>query len=53
MSGSGEFSPQVAGLLTAVFGIFFGSLIFDDVLPPSFIGALLLVGVGLILVNSN
>lgn len=40
-------------LLTPVFGIFFGWWIFDDALPPSFIGALGLVGVGLILVNRN
>lgn len=38
-------------LLTPVFGIFFGWLIFDDALTPSFVGALGLVGVGLVLVN--
>ncbi|MGD8415592.1 MAG: DMT family transporter [Pseudomonadales bacterium] len=40
-------------LLTPVFGIFFGWLIFDDPLPPTFLGALALVGVGLLLVNRN
>ncbi len=38
-------------LLTPVFGIFFGWLIFDDPLTLSFLAALLLVGAGLILVN--
>ncbi len=38
-------------LLTPVFGIYFGWLIFDDPLPPGFVAALALVGVGLILVN--
>lgn len=38
-------------LLTPLFGIFFGWWIFDDPLPPSFLGALALVGVGLVLVN--
>lgn len=38
-------------LLTPMFGIFFGWLIFDDPLPANFIAALVLVGVGLILVN--
>jgi drug/metabolite transporter (DMT)-like permease len=38
-------------LLTPVFGIFFGWLIFDDTLTLSFAAALLLVGVGLVLVN--
>ncbi len=38
-------------LLTPVFGIFSGWLIFDDALPANFIAALLLVGAGLILVN--
>lgn len=40
-------------LLTPVFGIFFGWLIFNDALTPSFIAALLLVGVGLVLVNRS
>ena len=40
-------------LLTPVFGIFFGWLIFDDALTPAFVAALLLVGVGLVLVNRN
>jgi drug/metabolite transporter (DMT)-like permease len=39
------------GLLTPVFGVFFGWLIFDDQLSPAFFGALALVGMGLILVN--
>lgn len=38
-------------LLTPLFGIFFGWWIFGDPLPPSFLGALVLVGVGLALVN--
>ncbi|HEY5647563.1 MAG TPA: DMT family transporter [Pseudomonadales bacterium] len=38
-------------LLTPLFGIFFGWWIFDDALPPSFLGALGLVGIGLVLVN--
>lgn len=40
-------------LLTPVFGIFFGWLIFDDALTLSFVAALLLVGVGLVLVNRS
>ena len=40
-------------LLTPVFGIFFGWLIFDDALTLSFAAALLLVGVGLVLVNRS
>jgi drug/metabolite transporter (DMT)-like permease len=38
-------------LLTPVFGVLFGWLIFDDALTPPFFGALALVGVGLVLVN--
>lgn len=38
-------------LLTPVFGVFFGWLIFDDALTLPFFGALALVGVGLVLVN--
>jgi len=38
-------------LLTPLFGILFGWWIFGDPLPPSFLGALLLVGIGLVLVN--
>ncbi len=38
-------------LLTPLFGIFFGWWIFDDALPPSFLGALGLVVLGLVLVN--
>jgi len=38
-------------LLTPLFGIFFGWWIFDDALPPSFLAALVLVGIGLVLVN--
>ena len=40
-------------LLTPVFGIFFGWLIFDDALTLSFVAALLLVGAGLVLVNRS
>ncbi len=40
-------------LLTPVFGIFFGWLIFDDALTFTFLAALLLVGLGLVLVNRN
>ncbi len=40
-------------LLTPVFGIFFGWLIFDDALTLSFLASLLLVGVGLVLVNRS
>ena len=40
-------------LLTPVFGIFFGWLIFDDALTLSFVAALLLVGIGLVIVNRN
>jgi drug/metabolite transporter (DMT)-like permease len=38
-------------LLTPLFGIFFGWWIFGDALPPSFLAALALVGIGLVLVN--
>jgi drug/metabolite transporter (DMT)-like permease len=41
------------GLLTPVFGIFFGWLIFDDALTGAFLGALALVGLGLVLVNRS
>ena len=40
-------------LLTPVFGVFFGWLVFDDALGLSFLAALLLVGLGLILVNRS
>lgn len=40
-------------LLTPIFGIFFGWLIFDDALTLSFAAALLLVGAGLVLVNRS
>ncbi|MEM8766990.1 MAG: DMT family transporter, partial [Pseudomonadota bacterium] len=40
-------------LLTPVFGIFFGWLIFADQLTGSFLLGLLLVGAGLVLVNRN
>jgi drug/metabolite transporter (DMT)-like permease len=40
-------------LLTPVFGIFFGWLIFDDALSLPFFGALFLVGAGLVLVNRS
>ncbi len=41
------------GLLTPVFGVFFGWLIFDDELTPSFILSLLMVGSGIFLINSR
>jgi len=40
-------------LLTPVFGVFFGWLIFDDALSLPFFGALSLVGAGLVLVNRS
>jgi len=40
-------------LLTPVFGVAFGWLIFDDALGPTFLAALGLVGGGLILVNRS
>ncbi len=40
-------------LLTPVFGVFFGWLIFDDALTPPFFAALVLVGAGLVLVNRS
>lgn len=39
------------GLLTPIFGVFFGWLIFEDPLSPTFYLALFLVGIGLVLVN--
>jgi len=41
------------GLLTPVFGVFFGWLIFDDELTLSFILSLMLVGSGIFLINSR
>ncbi|MCZ6459592.1 MAG: DMT family transporter [Gammaproteobacteria bacterium] len=41
------------GLLTPVFGVFFGWLIFDDELTLSFILSLALVGSGIFLINSR
>ncbi len=41
------------GLLTPVFGVFFGWLIFDDELTLSFILSLVLVGSGIFLINSR
>lgn len=38
-------------LLAPVFGVFFGWLVFDDELTPLFMGALLLVGFGIVLIN--
>jgi drug/metabolite transporter (DMT)-like permease len=38
-------------LLTPIFGVFFGWLIFDDVITPVLGIALLLVGAGIILIN--
>jgi drug/metabolite transporter (DMT)-like permease len=38
-------------LLTPVFGVFFGWMIFDDPLTLSFIGALVAVGSGIVLIN--
>ena len=39
------------GLLSPVFGVFFGWLIFDDSLTPGFLAALAAVGAGIVLVN--
>ena len=39
------------GLFTPIFGIFFGWLIFSDPLTPTFIAAICLVGLGIVLVN--
>ena len=41
------------GLLTPVFGVFFGWLMFDDELTPSFILSLVMVGSGIFLINSR
>lgn len=41
------------GLLTPIFGVFFGWLIFDDKLTLSFILSLLMVGSGIFLINSR
>lgn len=41
------------GLLTPIFGVFFGWLIFDDELTLSFILSLLMVGSGIFLINSR
>ncbi|MFP6836420.1 MAG: DMT family transporter [Pseudomonadales bacterium] len=38
-------------LLAPVFGVFFGWLIFDDEITPTFLAALLLVGSGIVLIN--
>ena len=38
-------------LLTPLFGVFFGWWIFDDAITPTFIGALILVASGLLLIN--
>ena len=38
-------------LLTPVFGVFFGWLIFDDPITPRFLAALALVAGGLLLIN--
>ncbi len=38
-------------LLAPVFGVFFGWLIFDDEITPTFVAALLLVGSGIVLIN--
>jgi drug/metabolite transporter (DMT)-like permease len=40
-------------LLTPIFGVFSGWLIFDDALPIGFIASLAMVGAGLILVNRS
>ncbi len=39
------------GLLTPIFGVFFGWLVFDDPLTPTFIIAIALVSAGVLLVN--
>ena len=44
-------SPGVISSFVSVSGVFFGWLIFDDVLTPTFYASLTLVGAGLILVN--
>ncbi len=41
------------GLLTPIFGVLFGWLIFDDPLTAAFIAAIALVSVGVILVNTE
>ncbi len=41
------------GLLTPVFGVFFGWLMFDDELTLSFIASLMMVGSGIFLINSR
>ena len=41
------------GLLTPIFGVLFGWLIFDDPLTLAFIAAIVLVSVGVILVNTE
>jgi drug/metabolite transporter (DMT)-like permease len=38
-------------LLAPVFGVFFGWLMFDDEITPTFVVALLLVGSGIVLIN--
>ncbi len=39
------------GLLSPVFGVFFGWLIFGDPLTPAFLAALVCAGIGIVLVN--
>jgi drug/metabolite transporter (DMT)-like permease len=42
---------SVFSFLTPLFGVLFGVLILSEPLTPSFVGAALLVGVGIVLVN--
>jgi drug/metabolite transporter (DMT)-like permease len=42
---------SVFSFLTPLFGVLFGVLILREPLTPSFIGAALLVGAGIVLVN--
>ncbi|MEM7077436.1 MAG: DMT family transporter [Pseudomonadota bacterium] len=39
------------GLLAPIFGIFFGWMVFDDALTPTFLVAIALAGAGIVLVN--
>ena len=41
------------GLLSPIFGVFFGWLIFDDDLTLGFVAAMLTVGGGIVLVNKR
>jgi drug/metabolite transporter (DMT)-like permease len=41
------------GLLTPIFGVLFGWLLFDDALTTTFILAVVLAGAGVVLVNKK